>query len=120
MEKRMANMGKYCKAYIVSSLRQYKSWSEATENIRPEKKEIEGKLTEVKRDLTENDYLFLQENYTVTDGIFLDENIIFDQVTPEWVDYCKNTLQFEVPDFDAIDEKMADSYAQTINSISVS
>ena|SRR5262245_24262918 len=105
----MANMGNYCKAYPVNSLRQYNGWSEKIENIRLEKKEIDGKLTEVKRYITENDYFFLQENYTVTDGIFLDENIIFDQVTLEWIDYCKNTLQFEVPDFDAIDETKAEA-----------
>jgi len=30
----------------------------------------------------------MQENYVVTDGIFKDENIIFDNVTPEWKDFC--------------------------------
>jgi hypothetical protein len=35
----------------------------------------------------------------VTDGVFLDENIIFDKISPEWEDFCKSTLNFEVPDF---------------------
>jgi hypothetical protein len=104
MEEIMAYMGKYCKAYPVNSLRQYNGWSETAENLRFEKKEIDGKLTDIKRDINESDYLFLQENYIVTDGVFLDENIIFDQVTPEWINYCKDRLQFEIPDFDAIDD----------------
>jgi len=33
----------------------------------------------------------------VTDDIFIDENIIFANITPEWLDFCKNTLKFEVP-----------------------
>jgi hypothetical protein len=46
---------------------------------------------------SEDDYLFLQENFTVTKGIFLDEDIVFDNITSEWEDFCKNTLNFEVP-----------------------
>ena len=35
----------------------------------------------VGRQLTENDFLYLQENFQVTDGIFIDENIVFAEVT---------------------------------------
>jgi hypothetical protein len=38
----------------------------------------------------------------VTDGIFLDENIIFDEVTPEWMDFCTNTLKFDIPVYEPI------------------
>ncbi len=31
----------------------------------------------------------------MTDGIFLDENVIFDQTTPEWNGFCKNSPEFE-------------------------
>jgi hypothetical protein len=30
----------------------------------------------------------------VTDGIFIDQHIIFDNVTDEWKEFCKNVLAF--------------------------
>jgi hypothetical protein len=43
--------------------------------------------------------LYLQENYVVTDYIFKNQNIIFDQVTDEWKAFCHDTLKFEIPTF---------------------
>lgn len=96
----MAEMGRYCKAYPIQQFRAYPSWTENSDNLRQEKREGDGQEVVVKRELTEDDYLYLQENYVVTDGIFIDENIIFADVTPEWVEYCKGTLKFEVPTYE--------------------
>jgi len=93
----MPKMGKYCKAYPITRLREFDKWTEKSENVRKEKKTEDGKEIEVQRQLTEGDYLYLQEDYTVTDGIFIDENTIFDDVTPEWIAFCKGTLEFEIP-----------------------
>jgi hypothetical protein len=102
----MANMGKYCKAYPINRFREFSGWSENTQNLRKEKQPGNGSETEIPRELTEKDHLFLQENFVVTDGIFLDENVIFDNVTPEWIDFCKNVLKFEVPfDEPTVDRK---------------
>jgi len=98
----MATMGKYCKAYPITRFREYPGWAEKAENARKEKKVLDGKEVEGARQLTEKDHLYLQENYVVTDGIFLDEHIIFDNVTPEWIDFCKNTLTFEVPVYEPV------------------
>jgi hypothetical protein len=98
----MATMGKYCKAYLIKALRQFEQWSENSENIRKEKQQIDGKEVEVKRVLTDDDFLYLQENYVVTDGIFKDDNIIFDNVTPEWKEFCQKTLGFEIPVYETI------------------
>ncbi|MEM1173029.1 MAG: hypothetical protein AAGJ08_29180, partial [Cyanobacteria bacterium P01_H01_bin.35] len=87
----MATMGKYCKAYLIKNLRQFEQWTENSENTRKEKQEIDGKEVEVERALTDDDFLYLQENYIVTDGIYKDENIIFDNVTPEWKEFCHKT-----------------------------
>jgi hypothetical protein len=78
----MAKMGAYCKAYPVQKLRAFRGWDE---NVG------DGK------GLGDDDFLYLQENFVVTDGIYLDENIVYDNVTAEWVDYCKNTLKFSAP-----------------------
>ncbi len=90
----MRKVGKYCKAYQVEMLRTYSRWRENTQNLIKERKVIEGIETEIVRELTNAHYLFLQENLVVTDGIYLDENIIFDDVTPEWEDFCRNVLNF--------------------------
>ncbi|MFP5264854.1 MAG: hypothetical protein ACLGJB_23440 [Blastocatellia bacterium] len=95
----MAQMGKYCKAYPIPRLRAFKGWTENAQNARKEKRQIDGSEVEAPRELTDEDFLYLQENFTVTDGIFLDENIIFDNVSPEWVEFCKGELKFEVPDY---------------------
>ncbi len=96
----MATMGRYCKAYSLKKLREFDGWTEQVENARKEKqKGADGKEVEVTRVLTDDDYVYLQENHVVTDGIFKDENIIFDQVTPEWIAYCHDILQFEIPSF---------------------
>lgn len=101
----MATMGKYCKAYSLKKLRQFSQWTGNVENTRKEKKESDGKEVEVKREITDDDFLYLQENYVVTDGIFKDENIIFDNVTPEWKDFCQNTLEFEIPVYETVEVK---------------
>lgn len=93
----MATMGKYCKAYSLRKLREFSQWTERIENVREEKKQVEGKEVEINRVLTDDDFLYLQDNYVVTDGIFKDENIIFDNVTPEWKDFCTTKLLFEIP-----------------------
>ena len=105
----MAIMGKYCKAYLIKNLRQFEQWTENSENTRKEKQEIDGKEVEVKRVLTDDDFLYLQENYIVTDGIYKDENIIFDNVTPEWKEFCHKTLEFEIPVYEAVQVQATES-----------
>ena len=100
-------MGKYCKAYPIERLRQFAGWKENTQNVKKEKSIVDGKEIDIERELTENSFLYVQENFTVTDGIFLDENVIFADVTPEWVEYCKNELKFEIPNYELAKVKEA-------------
>lgn len=97
----MAIMGKYCKAYLIKTLRQFDEWTENSENAKAEKQQMDGKEVEVKRVLTDDNFLYLQDNYVVTDGIFKDENIIFDNVTPEWKEFCQKNLGFEISIYEA-------------------
>ena len=103
----MATMGKYCRAYPITRFREYKGWTEKTENARKEKGAADGEEVEVERQLTDKDHLYLQESYVVTDGVFLDENIIFDDVTPEWKDFCAHALKFEVPVYETVKRRSA-------------
>lgn len=95
----MASMGKYCKAYHVKQLRAFDHWDENLANLRTDRPDIEAGQPPGK--LRDDDFLFLQENFIVTDGIFKDQHIIFDKVTPEWKHYCVHTLNFEIPSFAA-------------------
>lgn len=118
----MAAMGRYCKAYPLQMFREFSGWKENIQNLRKEKpqgglpkdapagrmpkkmSQKEALVVETPRALNDDDYLYLQENFTVTDGIFIDENVVFDDVTPEWMDYCKDTLNFEVPSYETVEE----------------
>jgi hypothetical protein len=99
----MATMGRYCKAYPIDQLRKFPGWEEKLENLAPLENEEDG-TQQPRTALAEDDYLFVQENYVVTDGIFLDENVIFDRVTPEWQEFCTKVLAFEIPDYKRFEE----------------
>ena len=91
----MTTLGKYCRAYLLSRLRQFSGWSEKADNARRVMKEVNGETVEVARELTDADYVYLHTDFTVTDGIFIDENIIFSDVTPEWIEFCHTFLAQE-------------------------
>src|SRR5438045_3112573 len=95
LEESMAILGKHCKAFPLSRLRQFPGWTEKPENARPIKREVNGEIVEEPRKLSDADYVYVQRNFTVTDSIFIDENIIFSDVTDEWIDYCRTVLGLE-------------------------
>jgi hypothetical protein len=82
----MKRIGKYCKAYAIDELRKFSGWNERAQE-------------EQARDITEetdlSNILFVQEDYTVTAGIFVDENVILNEPTPEWIEFCRDTLKFD-------------------------
>ena len=89
----MSTLGKYCRAYPLSQLRKFPGWVERTDEARRVRKEIDGEIVELVRTLTDEDYVYLQLDYTVTDGIFVNENVIFNEVTPEWIEFCQRVLR---------------------------
>ena len=105
-EGHMAEMGNYCKAYLLGQLRAYPGWSEKSENARVD--DVDGKKGDKPRELDDDSIVYLQENYVVTDGIFKDENVLFDDVTDEWKEYCHSTLSFEIPVYEPIEIPQAE------------
>lgn len=95
----MSQMGKYCKAYPIAMFSEFPQWTENTTNRPKENRQADSAEAEAQAEPTDNGFLYLQENYNVTEGIFIDENVVFSSVTPEWVDFCKETLKFEIPDY---------------------
>lgn len=97
----MAKMGRYCKAYTLGTLREFSGWKDKRESALIERRQEDAKEAEGKREFTDSDILYLQEDFVVTDGIFIDEGVVFDQVSPEWIEFCKSELNFEVPTSEA-------------------
>jgi hypothetical protein len=84
----------YARAYLIGELRKFSDWSEET---------VPAGENGNSRALSDDDVVFLQQDFTVTELIWPGENVIFNRVTPEWVDFCTQELQFKVPDdFDLI------------------
>lgn len=91
----MAEMGSYCKAFLAKDLRAFPGFSEDPAAIRPRAEGEDGASPD---GLGDDAILYLQETFVVTDGIFIDENVVFSDVTPEWKAFCTGELGFEVPD----------------------
>ena len=91
----MKKMGMYCKAYHLGELRAYPAWSEKAENAR--KLDTEGYDLAHPRVLTDESIVYLQHSFIVTDDIHSEEYILFDDVTPEWINYCRNVIGFTIP-----------------------
>lgn len=82
---------KYCKAYYLKDLRAFSGWSESQTE--------DGEV----HTISDNDVVFLHQDLSVTTSMWHNENVLFNQRTPEWEDFCTAVLQFKVPDdFDLI------------------
>lgn len=93
----MSRMGKYCKAYPISSLREFEGWTEKPQSNGEQTEPANQNGNAGAAGPNVGDYVYIQDDYTVTGGIVKDEAVIFDAPTPEWMDFCKNQLKFEVP-----------------------
>lgn len=85
----MTQMGRYCKAYPADRFTAFTGWPGVSPIAR----------TEVTEDGAADDILYLHDNFTVTRGVFLDEDVVFAQGGAEWEAFCKTALEFDVPDF---------------------
>jgi hypothetical protein len=97
----------YCAAYELKRLREYPGWSERAENARVDKQEVDGKEIEVRRELTDDSIVYIHDSYIVTDGIYKDMNLLFDDVTDAWKEFCHSTLGFEIPVYEPIEIQVA-------------
>jgi hypothetical protein len=86
----MSQMSKYCKAISIETLKEFKSWPEDVTRL----------LTaEASSSKPSSGYLFVHDDFRLTRSIFLDEDIILNNPTSDWVAFCKDKLQLEVPQF---------------------
>ena len=102
----------YARAYLLGELRKFSDWREEKINW---KETIPADENGKSRELSDDDVVFVQEDFTVTQLIWPGENVIFNRTTPEWVDFCTQELQFKVPDdFDLIASTPAAKSAEAI------
>ena len=102
----------YARAYLLGELRKFSDWREEKINW---KETIPAAENGNSRELSDDDVVFLQQDFTVTELIWPGENVIFNQTTPEWVAFCTQELRFKVPDdFDLIASTTAAKSAEAI------
>ena len=95
----MAKMGLYCKAYPIERVQEFNKWDQYAKPIPPlNKSDSDAVTASAEETALRERILFLQENFVVTASIFLDEQIVFDEVTDEWKDFCRNVLEFQMPE----------------------
>ncbi len=68
----------YCKGYYLKDLMSYPNW--------PSSAEAAGESV-----------VYLHQDFTVTKSVWPGENVVFNHVTPEWVQFCQSQLQFAIP-----------------------
>ncbi len=83
-------MRNYSKAYVLKDLRAFEGWTEnAREGAEP---------------LDDDSVVFVQDDLTVVDEKMLfedtieDQDYIYNAGTDEWKTFCKETLEFEIPE----------------------
>ncbi len=85
----------YARAYLLGELRKFSDWREEKINW---KESVPADENGNSRELSDDHVVFLQQDFTVTELIWPGENVIFNQTTPEWIEFCTQELQFKVPD----------------------
>jgi hypothetical protein len=89
---------KYCKAYYLRDFRQFSNWVESKVNWKGEKTQPSENGGRKAQSPSDEEVAFLHQDYTVTQSMWHGENVIFDQVTAEWKDFCAGALKFKAPD----------------------
>lgn len=91
---------RYCKAFLLKDLRQFKDWSSLSKDQSNE--------------LKDDHVVYMLENFMVTTNpldMDCESDYILKSVTDEWEDFCKTTLKFEVPDWEAESQAVREALA---------
>lgn len=95
-----SSLTNYARAYLLGDLRKFSGWREEKISW---KKAVTADEIGSSPELSDNDVVFLHQDLTVTELIWPGENVIFNQTTPQWQEFCVQQLEFKVPnDFDLI------------------
>jgi uncharacterized protein len=71
----------YARAYLLCDLRAFPHWPAFSDAAIEE----------------EGSVVYVHQDFAVTRSMWRHQDVIFDQVTPEWVEFCRERLRFVVP-----------------------
>jgi len=91
-------MGRYCKAYEAHRFKDYPGWDPDLSRLRQPEADKPGEEPEARTRIEDDDVLYLQEDLTVTDDVYRDEYLVFQDPSEEWQKFCRETLEFAVPE----------------------
>lgn len=80
----------YCKAYPVEAFDQFPGWRQA------------------RQALTDDAAVYLHQDFSVTKSMWHGEDVVFENISENWRNYCRDCLGFQVP----TDLKLAADYRQ--------
>ena len=89
---------KYCKAYHLEDLRKYPVWRESRINWKSQENDDRNANGSSDESFSDGKIVFIHQDFTVTESMWHNENVIFNQVDPGWEEFCAGTLNFKVPD----------------------
>jgi uncharacterized protein len=92
-EKPAPRQRKYCKAYHLRELRQYPAWAERRINWKQRENSSDSEAP-----FPEDKIVFLHQDCSVTESMWHNENVIFNDVNSDWEAFCLSSLKFKVPD----------------------
>jgi uncharacterized protein len=102
----------YCKAYYLKDLRKFAGWRESKINWKENPDSDDTGTRD--QEFSDDDVIFIHRDLTVTKSMWHNENVIFNEVTPEWEVFCRDALQFKAPsDLDIAVSLRADSAANS-------
>ena len=92
---------KYCKAYHLKGLRQFPGWAESRINWKEKKDQKEN--IDADAEFTDDKVVFIHQDFMVTESMWHNENVIFNDTSERWREFCSSMLGFKVPtDLDLI------------------
>ena len=77
-------MRKYCKAYHIQDVRKFQDW--------------ESQQIPSETELSNESVVYLWDDYTVTTSPIHQDTLLFTQVTPQWREFCLQSLHFTIPE----------------------
>jgi uncharacterized protein len=87
----------YCKAYHLGELRQFSRWTD-DRLLSFQEANANDSAENQSNEISDDEIVFIHGDFTVTKSMWHNENVVFDQVTPEWEAFCADVLKFKVPD----------------------
>jgi len=97
----------YCKAYYLRDLRRWPEWQQRST--------LPSSATQSSTDVPDETVVFIHQDFTVTQSMWHEEEVLMAQVTESWRRFCENELAFFVPDdIDVIESEQRASKAETL------